>query len=283
MPGSGGHQRGHDNGTAAARRGRRRHDAAGHGSRGTRGTGWTPRARTTHATPLPSRRTERTDPNPRCRAPRYRPPHRPPRRAPRHRPPPHRPCRPRPPPLRALRPAAPRSRTAAAELAAHPAPGRRARHLAPRPPAPARGGARPGPRPAADQRSGDLVPVRVAVVVAAVERVPRRRIGSGPWTFWSPTPGRPRATPGDRTAYVVVSYAYYGLWIIGIIVVFGRIGRWSEVGSPVRAACPAASAVTRPAVPAPARRGPRRSGPSCGPPARPTPPTGSPPRPGPAG
>ncbi|WP_217371193.1 hypothetical protein, partial [Streptomyces sioyaensis] len=44
--------------------------------KGDKGTGWTPRARTTHRTPLPGRPEERTDPTPRCHAPRHRPPRR---------------------------------------------------------------------------------------------------------------------------------------------------------------------------------------------------------------
>ncbi|MGI5260523.1 ATP-binding protein [Streptomyces angustmyceticus] len=57
----------------------------------------------------------------------------------------------------------------------------------------------------------------------------------GPYWYWpvdllTPASWAAAKTPGDRTAYLVVSNAYYGLWIIGIIVVFGRMGRWSEVG-----------------------------------------------------
>ncbi|MFF9782668.1 hypothetical protein YWIDRAFT_02760 [Streptomyces sp. SceaMP-e96] len=37
------------------------------------------------------------------------------------------------------------------------------------------------------------------------------------------------ATSGDQLAYAIASRVYYGLWIAGLMVVFGRLGRWAEV------------------------------------------------------
>lgn len=36
-------------------------------------------------------------------------------------------------------------------------------------------------------------------------------------------------TPSDRVVYAVVTRTYSGLWILGIMIVFGRIGRWPEL------------------------------------------------------
>ena len=65
-----------------------------------------------------------------------------------------------------------RGGAAGAGLAAHPATGRGAGHLDVRTRAPARRGTRPDAAAAAGQRSGDLLPLRLAAVVAAVERLP---------------------------------------------------------------------------------------------------------------
>ncbi|MCF3145692.1 ATP-binding protein [Streptomyces platensis] len=37
------------------------------------------------------------------------------------------------------------------------------------------------------------------------------------------------ATSGDRVAYAIASRVYYGLWIVGLVIVFGRLGRWAEL------------------------------------------------------
>ncbi|MGY5133506.1 ATP-binding protein [Streptomyces nigrescens] len=37
------------------------------------------------------------------------------------------------------------------------------------------------------------------------------------------------ATSGDQLAYAIASRVYYGLWIAGLVIVFGRLGRWAEV------------------------------------------------------
>ncbi|UJB44249.1 ATP-binding protein [Streptomyces sp. A1-5] len=56
----------------------------------------------------------------------------------------------------------------------------------------------------------------------------------GPYWYWPLQLLRPDSwaaarTSGDHTAFLVVSNAYYGLWILGIAFVFGRLGRWPEL------------------------------------------------------
>ncbi|WP_411143721.1 ATP-binding protein [Streptomyces sp. x-80] len=57
----------------------------------------------------------------------------------------------------------------------------------------------------------------------------------GPYWTWPVSVLAPDAwvageTPGDRIAFAITSQLYYALWIGGIAVVFGRIGRWPELG-----------------------------------------------------
>ncbi|MFB6441869.1 ATP-binding protein [Streptomyces sp. NPDC056411] len=87
------------------------------------------------------------------------------------------------------------------------------------------------------------------------DRVPGRQLISGAviallcaWLLWSllwngylgaywywplqvlrPDSWAAARTSGDRTAFLVATNAYYGLWILGILIVFGRIGRWPEL------------------------------------------------------
>ncbi|MFE7314846.1 ATP-binding protein [Streptomyces sp. NPDC057555] len=56
----------------------------------------------------------------------------------------------------------------------------------------------------------------------------------GPYWYWPLQLIRPDSwaaarTAGDRTAFLALSNAYYGLWILGIAFVFGRLGRWPEL------------------------------------------------------
>ncbi|MCK7625597.1 ATP-binding protein [Streptomyces sp. RS10V-4] len=56
----------------------------------------------------------------------------------------------------------------------------------------------------------------------------------GPYWYWPLQLLRPDSwaaarTPGDHTAYLILSNAYYGLWILGIALFFGRLGRWPEL------------------------------------------------------
>ncbi|MFI2263416.1 ATP-binding protein [Streptomyces tubercidicus] len=87
------------------------------------------------------------------------------------------------------------------------------------------------------------------------DRVPGRQLISGAvisflcgWLLWSllwngylgPYWGWPLAvllpdswalgaTSGDQLAYAIASRIYYGLWIAGLVIVFGRLGRWAEL------------------------------------------------------
>ncbi|MEE6267882.1 ATP-binding protein [Streptomyces diastatochromogenes] len=56
----------------------------------------------------------------------------------------------------------------------------------------------------------------------------------GPYWYWPLRLLRPDSwaaaqTSDDHTAFLVVSNAYYGLWILGIAFFFGRLGRWPEL------------------------------------------------------
>ena len=49
------------------------------------------------------------------------------------------------------------------------------------------------------------------------------------WPLLALTPESWRSAGGDKMIYVWLSFAYYGLFLAGIAVVFGRLGRWPEV------------------------------------------------------
>ncbi|MFI8994076.1 ATP-binding protein [Streptomyces sp. NPDC053542] len=50
------------------------------------------------------------------------------------------------------------------------------------------------------------------------------------WPLVALTPDSWRQASGDKMAYVWASYLYYGLVIVAFLVVFGRLGRWAELG-----------------------------------------------------
>ncbi|MFB7631190.1 ATP-binding protein [Streptomyces sp. NPDC056149] len=94
------------------------------------------------------------------------------------------------------------------------------------------------PRP---QKEPDQVPARQLISGAIVSFLCGWLLWSllwngylGPYWYWPLQLLRPDSwaaakTAGDHTAFLVVSNAYYGLWILGIAFVFGRLGRWPEL------------------------------------------------------
>ncbi|GAA3166487.1 MULTISPECIES: ATP-binding protein [Streptomyces] len=162
-------------------------------------------------------------------------------------PPPH--GAPRPEPT-VPRPAAPPVAPSAAAPPPPVAPPRAPHEAAPEPPVlrwlrTPRPAAAPGiwtyghrPRPAADP---DRAPLRQLISGAVISGLCGWLLWSllwngylGPYWAWPmdllvPDAWQAAATPGDEMAYAIASWAYYGLWIAGIAVVFGRLGRWPEL------------------------------------------------------
>ncbi|MBZ4014318.1 ATP-binding protein, partial [Streptomyces purpurogeneiscleroticus] len=76
------------------------------------------------------------------------------------------------------------------------------------------------------------------------------------WPLVALTPDSWRQAGGDKMAYVWASYLYYGLVIAAFLVVFGRLGRWAELGRRLAAPVLRSRAEHAPqAAPAPAADG----------------------------